>query len=177
MMLTRLFITTTLFITVGAIAHEARAQVDLVKQIKGSHAAQNGMQSAEPLSANVTDAWVKTTVPGGSVSAAYMRIKAPSALKLTKVETTIAGIVEIHDMKMNEGVMEMKAIDAIDVPANKLVELKPGGLHVMLFKVKKPINKGDKVPLTLTFEDANKKILSSSIEAVAQEKDSKLQSH
>lgn len=119
----------------------------------------------------VFDVWVKTTVPGGRVSAAYMHIKSATPTKLVKVETDVAEIVEIHDMKMRDGVMEMKAIDAVDVPANKLVDLKPGGMHVMLIKVKQPIKKGDKIPLKLTFEGADKKPLVVNVDAVGQEKD------
>ena len=120
----------------------------------------------------VFDVWVKTTVPGATVSAAYMHIKSATPLKLVKAESSIAGIAEIHDMKMNAGVMEMKAIDALDIPADKLVDLQSGGLHVMLMKLKKPINKGDKVPLTLTFEGADKKPVVVKIDATAQEKNS-----
>lgn len=117
----------------------------------------------------IFDVWVKTTVPGGTVSAAYMHIKSATSIKLVKAESPVAGIVEIHDMKMKDGVMEMKALDALDIPADKLIDLKPGGTHVMLMKVKKPINKGDKVPLTLTFEDAGKKLLVVTLDAIAQE--------
>ena len=118
----------------------------------------------------VFDVWVKTTIPGSTVSAAYMHIKSGTPMKLVKVESPAAGIVEIHDMKMNAGVMEMNAMDAVDIAANTLVELKPGGMHVMLMKVKKPINKGDKVPLKLTFEIAGKKPLVIELDAIAQEK-------
>lgn len=118
----------------------------------------------------VFDVWVKTTIPGSTVSAAYMHIKSATPMKLVKVESPAAGIVEIHDMKMNAGVMEMNALDVVDIAANTLVELKPGGMHVMLMKVKKPINKGDKVPLKLTFEIAGKKPLVIELDALAQEK-------
>ena len=133
-------------------------------------------QTAEP-SLRVFDVWAKTTVPGGSVSAAYMHIKSASPLKLVKAESTIAGIVEIHDMKMNDGVMQMKALDAVDVPAGKLVELKPGGMHIMLMKVKKPITPGDKVPLTLTFEAAGKKPVVVKLDVIARENTSSGHSH
>ena len=117
----------------------------------------------------VSETWIKTTIPGSAVSAAYMQIKSATPCKLIKATSSAAGIVEIHDMKMNDGVMEMKALDAIDVPANKAVELKPGGMHVMLMNVKKPINKGDKIPMTLTFEGANKKTVLVTLELVARE--------
>ena len=117
----------------------------------------------------VSESWIKTTIPGSAVSAAYMQINSPTPLKLIKAESPVAAMVEIHDMKMNAGVMEMKALDAIDVPANKAVTLKPGGMHVMLMNVKKPINKGDKIPMTLTFEGANKKAVLVKLELVARE--------
>ncbi len=124
----------------------------------------------EKSSVVISDAWARTTVPGGRVSAAYMRIRSPAAAKLVKVETPVSEHVELHNMTMQDGVMEMKAMDAIPIPANKPVELKPGGMHVMLLKVSKPINTGDTVPLTLTFEGADKKIFTVQVDAKAQEK-------
>ena len=125
-------------------------------------------QIVEPPSpVTITNAWAKTTVPGGKVSAAYMDIKSTAPVKLVKVETSIAGNVEIHNMSMNDGVMEMKAVDAIEVPANKMVALKPGGYHVMLMMLSKPINKGDNVPLKLTFEGADKKAFTIGVNAKA----------
>ncbi len=125
--------------------------------------------AAEP-SLKITNAWAKTTVPGGSVSAAYMQLQSDKPLKLLKAESPLTKTVEIHNMKMNDGVMEMKAVDAVDIPAKKMVELKPGGYHIMLIKVSKPINKDDKVPLTLTFEGADKKTFTVDVEATGQEK-------
>jgi periplasmic copper chaperone A len=129
-------------------------------------------QKIDEPSLKVFDVWAKTTVPGGSVSAAYMHIKSAKPLRLVKAESAMAQTVEIHDMKMKDGVMEMKAIDAVDIPANKLVDLKPGGIHVMLIKVTKPIKKGDNVPLKLTFETADKKTFTRDVMAKGQEKDS-----
>ena len=124
-------------------------------------------QNATPI---ITNAWVKTTVPGSHVSAAYMSIKSAKPLKLVKAESTVAGLAEIHNMSMKDGVMEMKAMDVVDIPANKLVEFKPGGLHVMLMNVAKPINPGDKVPLVLIFEGADKKPIIVKLDATAQDK-------
>jgi len=132
--------------------------------------------AAEP-TLKVFDVWAKTTVPGGSVSAAYMHIKSGKPLKLVKVESPLTNTVELHDMKMKDGVMEMRAVDAINIPANKLIDLKPGGLHVMLIKINKPINKGDNVPLTLTFENEAKKTFTVDVKAKGQEKDSHSHKH
>ncbi len=132
--------------------------------------------TVEP-SLRVFDVWAKTTVPGGSVSAAYMHIKSAKALKLVNAESPLTSLVEIHNMNMKDGVMEMKAVDAIDVPANKLIELKPGGFHIMLIKLNKAINKGDSVPLKLTFETADKKRFTVDVAAKGQEKDSESHKH
>lgn len=128
----------------------------------------NGAEPPSPVT--VTNAWAKTTVPGGKVSAAYMDIKSTAPVKLLKAETSIAGNVEIHNMSMKDGVMEMKAVDAIDVPANKTVSLKPGGYHVMLMMLAASINKGDSVPIKLTFEGADRKMFTVDVKAKAQEK-------
>ena len=131
--------------------------------------AQIANSATPPSPVSITHAWAKTTVPGGQVSAAYMDIKSTTPVKLVKVETAIAGNVEIHNMTMKSGVMEMKAVDAIDVPANKTVSLKPGGYHVMLMMLAASITKGDTVPLKLTFEGESTKTFTVDVNAKAQE--------
>lgn len=134
-------------------------------------------QSPAKTEVKVFDVWARTTVPGASVSAAYMHIKSAKPMKLVKAESPVAGMTEIHQMSMKDGVMSMSAVDAVDVPAGKLVDLKPGGLHVMLMQLKQPIKKGDEVPLKLTFEDAAKKTVVLEVKAKAQEKDTHSHKH
>ena len=105
----------------------------------------------------VYNIWTMPTVPGASVAAAYMQIKSAKPVKLVKVESPLAGVTEIHLMDMQDGIMRMRAVDGVEVLPKQVVELKPGGYHVMLMMLKQPVNQGDKVPLTLTFEDATKK--------------------
>ena len=104
----------------------------------------------------ITGAWARATVPGQMVSGAYMQLKSDTPLKLVKAESPVAAMVEIHNVSMKDGVMSMSAVDAIELPVGKKVELKPGGYHIMLMQLKGPIKEGDNVPLTLTFEDAKK---------------------
>ncbi len=113
--------------------------------------------------------WVRTSIAGSTVSAAYMQIKSAEPLKLVKVESPVAGLVEIHSMAVKNGVMEMRAVDAVEIVANKTTELKPGGYHIMLMKLNKTITVGDKVPLTLTFENKEKKAIKVMVEAPAQQ--------
>lgn len=76
--------------------------------------------------------------------------------RLIKASSPAAGSVELHEMVMEGGVMKMRAVPGIDVGPGSRVELKPGGLHMMLLDLMRPLTKGDKVPLTLVFEKAGR---------------------
>ena len=98
---------------------------------------------------SVKDPWVRATVAGQKATGAFMQIADPAGGKLVSASTSVAGVVELHEMSMEGTTMKMRAVPAIDLPAGKPVELKPGGLHVMLMDLKKPLNAGDTVPVTL----------------------------
>jgi periplasmic copper chaperone A len=101
----------------------------------------------------VTDAWVRGTVTGQMATGAFMQLKSSADSSLVAVSSPVAKIVEVHEMKMEGGMMKMNAVDKLALPAGKAVELKPGGYHVMLMDLVKPLKEGDTVPLQLTFED------------------------
>ena len=103
----------------------------------------------------VTDAWVRATVQGQKATGAFMKITAKDNAKLVGVSSPVAGVAEVHEMKMDKDVMKMAALpNGLDLPAGKAVELKPGGYHVMLMDLKAPLAKATTVPVTLTFQDA-----------------------
>ena len=103
----------------------------------------------------VTDAWARATVQGQKATGAFMKITAKDTAKLVGVSSPVAGVAEIHEMKMDKDVMRMAALpNGLDLPAGKAVELKPGGYHVMLMDLKAPLAKDTTVPVTLTFQDA-----------------------
>ena len=103
----------------------------------------------------VTDAWARATVQGQKATGAFMKITAKDNAKLVGVSSPVAGIAEIHEMKMEKDVMRMAALpNGLDLPAGKAVELKPGSYHVMLMDLKAPLTKDTAVPLTLTLQDA-----------------------
>lgn len=102
----------------------------------------------------IKDAWVRTTVQGQKASGAFMKITAKNGAKLVSASSPVAGVTEVHEMKMEGDVMKMRAVPALDLPAGKTVELKPGGYHVMLLDLKTTLKKDSTVPLTLTFQDA-----------------------
>lgn len=102
----------------------------------------------------VEGAWVRSSVPGQQGTGAFMKLTSPQAMQLVGVATPVAGIAEVHEMKMDGDVMRMRAVPKLDLPAGRTVELKPGGYHVMLLDLKQPLAPGSTVPLTLVLRDA-----------------------
>jgi hypothetical protein len=102
----------------------------------------------------VKDPWVRATVPQQKASGMFAQITSPAGGKLVSASSPVAGIVEIHEMKMEGDTMRMRAIDALDLPAGKSVELKPGGHHVMLIDLKQQLKAGESVPVTLVIQNA-----------------------
>jgi copper(I)-binding protein len=111
--------------------------------------------SAFAQNVTVTDAWARATVQGQKATGAFMKITAKDNAKLVGVSSPVAGVAEIHEMKMEKDIMKMAALpNGLDLPAGKAVELKPGSYHVMLMDLKAPLAKDTTVPVTLTFQDA-----------------------
>ncbi len=102
----------------------------------------------------VKNAWARATVQGQKASGAFMTLTAKDGAKLVSASSPVAGVTEVHEMKMEGDVMKMRAVSALDLPAGKAVELKPGGYHVMLMELKTALRKDSSIPLTLVFKDA-----------------------
>jgi copper(I)-binding protein len=100
----------------------------------------------------VSQPWVRGTVQGQKASGAFMQLKSAEGAALVAAQSPVAGVVEIHEMRMENNVMRMRAIPKLDLPAGQTVELKPGGYHVMLMDLKQPLKKGDTVPITLKLQ-------------------------
>ena len=98
------------------------------------------------------DPWVRGTVAQMTATGAFMQLTAAGDARLVGAASPVAGLVEIHEMRMQDNVMRMRAVAGIDLPAGKTVELRPGGYHVMLMDLKRPLQEGETVPLTLTIE-------------------------
>ncbi|RQO81034.1 copper chaperone PCu(A)C [Acidovorax sp. FJL06] len=109
---------------------------------------------AQTAAVKVEGAWARASVQGQKATGAFMRLTAQDGARLVRVESPAAGLAEVHEMKMEGDIMKMRALPALDLPAGKTVELKPGGYHVMLLDLKAPLAKDSAVPLTLVFQDA-----------------------
>ena len=101
---------------------------------------------------SVKDGWVRSTVEPQKATGAFMQITSPQGGKLVGAQSPVAGVTEVHEMAMEGNVMKMRAVSALELPAGKAVELKPGGYHVMLMELKQALKAGETVPLTLTVE-------------------------
>jgi periplasmic copper chaperone A len=105
----------------------------------------------------VEQPWARATPAGAMSGAAYMTLanKTSAADSLTGASSDAAAKVQIHEMKVVNGVMQMREVaGGLAIPANGSVTLKPGGYHVMLIGLKKPLVAGQSFPLTLTFAKA-----------------------
>jgi periplasmic copper chaperone A len=100
--------------------------------------------------------WARATPKGASVGAGYLTIENDGATadRLTGVTVDFAA-AQVHEMKMNKGVMEMReVVGGLEIPAHKTVTLRPGGYHLMFVDLKHPLVKGETFKATLTFEHA-----------------------
>jgi len=105
-------------------------------------------------SLQVSNPFARATPPGARVAGAFMTIKnqGTETDRLLSASSPVAGLVEIHEMAMDGGMMKMRAIKGLDVKPGTTVEFKPGGYHVMLEDLKQPLKEGDRIPVRLTFE-------------------------
>jgi copper(I)-binding protein len=103
----------------------------------------------------VKNAWVRATVQGQKATGAFMQITAPAASTLISVSTPVAGVAEVHEMKMDGDVMRMRPLaKGLELPAGKAVQLQPGSYHLMLMDLKLPLQKDTTIPVTLTLQDS-----------------------
>ena len=100
----------------------------------------------------VNDPWVRGTVAEQKATGAFMQLTSVAGGKLVSASSTAAGVVEIHEMKMEGSTMQMRAIHGLNLPAGKVVAFKPGSYHMMLLDLKAPLVAGSTVDLTLVIE-------------------------
>ena len=113
--------------------------------------------SATAAGLEITGAWARATLPGQTVAGVYMRIRSNVRGKVVSVKSVAAKAAELHQMTQEGGVMKMRRLESLDLPAGKPVALEPGGVHVMLLDIRKRLKPGDRVHLVLTVEQQGKR--------------------
>jgi copper(I)-binding protein len=111
------------------------------------------------------DAWVRGTVPAQKTTGAFLTLHSTDFARIVEVRSPAAKDAQIHSSELERGVMRMRAVDDFRLLPGKTVELKPGGYHIMLMGLAKPLAQGERVPLTFLIEDANGKRTTLEVEA------------
>jgi copper(I)-binding protein len=115
----------------------------------------------------IDQVWARATPGAATTGAAYFTIVSPAADKLLAVASPIASRAEIHTHVDDNGVMRMRPMPGgLELPAMQTVELKPGGVHVMLMGLKQPLKEGDSFPLILSFEKAAPRAVTVKVEKI-----------
>lgn len=121
--------------------------------------------SAQPVVAE--QAWARATVPNQTASGAFMRLTAKQDVTLIGARSPDASVVEVHEMKMDDGIMRMRPVGALPIKAGQTIELKSGGYHLMMMNLKRQLKAGDAVALTLEFKSADGRVSTVDVKATA----------
>lgn len=128
-----------------------------------------GFSSADD-SISVESPYVREVPPGVITSASFLTLKNSSdkEVALIKASSDIAKNVELHLHIHKDGMMEMRQVDKITIPANGVTELKPSGYHIMLIDLTRKIKSGDLVNISLEFNDGSKQTIKAEVKKVMQ---------
>lgn len=119
-------------------------------------------------SMTIVDPYVRAVPPGQTVSACFMKLKNTSATAhaVVKASSDVSKVVELHTHTHENGMMMMRQVEKMDIPANRETTLQPGGLHIMLIGLHNELKLDQKVSLTLEFEDGSKKEISAPVRKI-----------
>ncbi|MBX9848543.1 MAG: copper chaperone PCu(A)C [Rhodocyclaceae bacterium] len=127
--------------------------------------------AAHAADVEVQSPWVRGTVEGQKASGAFMTLTSAKGATLVgaSVSKKIAGVTEVHEMKMDGDRMLMRAIPRLELPAGKPVALARGGYHIMLMDLKQPLKPGSSIDIELKIENAAKKIETVKVKAAVRD--------
>ena len=98
----------------------------------------------------VSDAWTRATAPGQDSAMVQLVITCKQAAQLVGVSSKVAQTAELHSMVHEGGMMKMRQVEAVELPAGKALDLGEAGYHLMLMGLKNPIKEGAKIEVVLT---------------------------
>lgn len=117
---------------------------------------------------SVEDPYIREVPPGVPTSASFLILKNSSdkEVALIKASSDVAKNVELHEHVHKDGMMEMRQVQKISIPANGTTELKPGGYHIMLIGLTRKIKSGDVIDLSLEFNDGSKQTIKAEVKKI-----------
>ena len=133
--------------------------------------------SAFAQSVKVENAWARATVPGQKTGSVYLELTSAGDAALVAAGSPAAARAELHSMTMDGGVMRMRALPRVELPAGRKVALAPGGMHVMLVDLKQPLKVGDRVPVTLSVQASGTSLTTLKLEVPVRAADSAAEHH
>jgi len=116
--------------------------------------------------------YVRATIPGTSVSSAYMKLHSSydKAVKLVAVKSTVSERVEIHEHTMADGMMKMRQVESLTIAPKGSVMLQPSGYHIMIFNLSKPLKEGEEIALTLVFDNNTQQLVKVPVHSIKRKK-------
>lgn len=126
--------------------------------------------AAQTSTVTASDAWVREVPAGRAVTGMFLLLKNSGATErsLVRGKADVGDTLELHEMKRENGMMRMSPVQAITVPAGGETALRPGGYHLMLFGLKKPLVVGDTVRAILTLDDGSQVRVVAPVRAMGQ---------
>lgn len=116
-----------------------------------------------PPAISVEDAWARASVPGQMSSAAYFTVRNTGGADTLLSVSSPSANASMHSTSMDNGVMRMRPLASLEVPAHSTVALKPGGTHVMLMGLKAPLEAGSTIVLDLRFEKSGERQVTANV--------------
>ena len=104
---------------------------------------------------SATDAWARSTVPVQKATGAFATLQTKEPVNVVRVESEVAGMAELHEMRMEGDVARMRPVQSLRVVPGAPVHLAPGGYHIMLMGLKRQLKAGERIPLVLHFQRAD----------------------
>ncbi|MBA6327778.1 copper chaperone PCu(A)C [Colwellia sp. MB02u-6] len=120
----------------------------------------------------VENGYARESIPGTSISSAYMTIKNLSAknIRLIAAASAVSDRIEIHQHTMSDGLMRMRQRDYVEISAQNNTVFQPSGFHLMIFDLKKPLKAQENIIITLSFDDQSSIDVNYTVQGLKQKK-------
>jgi len=117
---------------------------------------------------SVEQPWSRATPPGARIGVGFMQLRnsGSAAERVVGASSPVSGRVEMHVTTREGDVMKMRQVESFEIPAGGAFELKPGGAHLMLMDLRRPLKQGERVPLTLKLENGGELKVELTVEAL-----------
>jgi len=148
-------------ILVSACSPNGAANANDTKETSTTDASNTDKNNVERSAIQVSEPYARAVPPNTPASAVFLTLTNHSDMEqqLVSASSDVANVVELHTHVKKDGMMQMRKIEAISIPANGSTTLKPGGLHIMLIGLKQALEIDRMIPVTLTFKDGSEQAL------------------